>query len=433
MAKVWDAPSGRELLTLPGHTRDIRSVAYSPDGQRIVTASLDETAKVWDAAKGKELLTLKGHPSGISFAAFSPDGQRLVTGDYWDGTGHVWDVAKGKELLTLKGHSGGIRSVAFSPDGKRIVTGSYDETAKVWEAASGVELLTLNGHRGRVVSVAYSPDGKRIVTGSYDGTAKLWEAASGVELLTLKGHSGGVSPVAFSPDGQRIVTGSGDHTARVWEAATAQQVAAWQAEEDVAAQHLAALEAEQERQRIVRARDSIKQWLILAPIALPTGQSGAEGLDIEQIEGEARLRPKAGEAGSFAGGELSWREVALTNEVIDFNALLGHEITQSVAYAVCHLQSEAEQRGLQMLVGSDDESKVYLNGKEIYKYPRPRSFFPDLDPVRDITLNAGPNVLVFKVVNEIGDWKGSIRFTDAQGSPVKGIKVTLEPEGKDLR
>ena len=179
--------------------------------------------------------------------------------------------------------------------------------------------------------------------------------------------------MAFSPDGQRIVTGSEDQTAKVWEAARAEQVAAWQEEERAAAQSLAALQrertAEQERQRIARDRDSIKQWLILAPIPLATGQSGAEGLDFEQIEGEGRLRPKAGEARSIGGGELKWREVALEDYVIDFNAILGQETTQSVAYAVCYLRSEAEQRGLQMLVGSDDEAKVYLNGKQVYKVP----------------------------------------------------------------
>ena len=275
--------------------------------------------------------------------------------------------------------------------------------------------------------MAFSPDGQRIVTGSDDNTAKVWEAASGRELLTLKGHSGGVMSVAFSPDGQRIVTGSRDRTARVWEAARPEQVAAWQEEERAATQHVAAAQAEQERQIIARARDSIKQWLVLAPIALATGQSGAEGLDIEQIEGEGQLRPKAGEARSIGGGESKWREVALTNEVIDFNALLGQETTQSVAYAVCYLRSEAEQRGLQMLVGSDDEAKIYLNGKQVYTNAFPRPFYAEEDKVPDIALNAGLNVLVFKVVNETRDWKGSIRFTDAQGNPVKGIKVTLDP------
>ena len=135
-----------------------------------------------------------------------------------------------------------------------------------------------------------------------------------------------------------------DHTARVWEAAGAEQVAAWQEEERAAAQSLAALRseriAEQECQRIARARNSIQQWLVLAPIALATGQSGADGLDLEEIEGEARLRPRAGEARSAGGVELKWREVALEGEDIDFNAILGKVTEHGVGYAVCYLRLE---------------------------------------------------------------------------------------------
>ena len=121
----------------------------------------------------------------------------------------------------------------------------------------------------------------------------------------------------------------------------------------------------------------------------------------------------------------------MTNEVIDFNALLGQETTQSVAYAVCYLRAEAEQRGLQMLVGSNDEAKVYLNGKQVHKSSLPRAFVAEEDTVPDIVLNAGLNVLVFKVVNEQGGWMGSIRFTDAAGRSLKGVHVALDPEGKD--
>jgi WD40 repeat protein len=440
-AKVWETASGKELLTLKGHTNFIYSATFSPDGQRVVTGSWDNTAKVWDAASGKELHTLRGHSTAIYSVAFSPDGQRIVTGS-GDMTAKVWDAAGGRELLTLKGHTDGITSVAFSPDGRRVVTGSWDQTAKVWDAASGKELLTLKGHSAVVRSAVFSPDGQRIVTGSEDTKVKVWDAASGRELLTLKGHSSPVYSVAFSPDGQRIVTGSGDQTAKVWEAARSDQVASWQEEERAAAQQLAALErertaeqerqtAEQERQRVARARNSIKEWLVLAPIALATGQSGGEGLDIKQIEGEAWLRPKAGEARTIGDVEWKWREAALTNEVMDFNALLGRETTQSVAYAVCYIRSETEQRGLTMLVGSDDEAKVYLNGKQVYTNALARPFVAEEDKVPDIALNAGLNVLVFKVVNEALDWKGSIRFTDARGNPVKGIKVTLDPKGKD--
>src|SRR5206468_4287342 len=144
------------------------------------------------------------------------------------------------------------------------------------------------------------------------------------------------------------ISGGFDEIARVWEAAGAEQVAAWQEEERVGEQDLAALKrertAEQERQRMVRAHNegAIKRWLVLAPIALATGQSGAEGLDTEQIEGEGQLQPKAGDKSSVGNGELVWQEAALEHRfsegvsyVIDFNAILRQQAPQSVAYAVC--------------------------------------------------------------------------------------------------
>jgi DNA-binding beta-propeller fold protein YncE len=111
----------------------VRSVAFSPDGKRIVTGSFDKTAKVWDAVTGKEGFALKGHKNWVNAVAFSPDGQRIVTGSE-DNTVKVWNAQGGQELLTLKGHTSVVLSVAFSPDGKRLVTGSYDNTAKVWDA-----------------------------------------------------------------------------------------------------------------------------------------------------------------------------------------------------------------------------------------------------------------------------------------------------------
>jgi hypothetical protein len=349
----------------------------------------------------------------------------------------MWDAASGKELLALNGHSGRVCAVAFSPDGQRIAIGSLIGTAKVCDAATGRELLALNGHSGAIDSVAFSQDGQRIVTGSADHTAKVWDAASGRELLTLKGRSGHVLAVAFSQDGQRILTGGLDRTVIVWEAPRAEHVAAWQEEERAAAQSLAALErestAQEESQRIARTRDSVRQWLLLGPIVLATAQSGAEGLDLEQIKGEGQLRPRAGEASSLGGGELKWRAVALEDEVIDFNALLGHGTNHAAAYAVCYVRSEAQQRGLQMLVGSEAEAKVYLNAKQVYKAPGPHGIVAVEDTVSGLALNAGLNVLVFKVVNGFQAWNGSIRFTDPQGNPIKGITVTLDPEGKDLR
>jgi WD40 repeat protein/serine/threonine protein kinase len=431
--KLWDATSGQEVQTFRGHIQAIRSVAFSPDGRRIVTGG-DKGADVWEAASGRELLMFNGHSDRVLSVAFSPDGRRIVSGS-WDKTAKVWDAASGQELFTLKGHDNAIWAVGFSPDGQRIVTGSADGTASVWEAASGRPLLTFKGHSGEIRSVAFSPDGQRIVTGAFDKTAKVWETATGLELLTLKGQTNWIRSVAFSPDGQRIATGGRDNIATIWSTAETNQVAAWQEEERAAAQTLGvrqqARAAERQRLSMVRTRDSIKKWLILAPISLASGQSGAEGLDIEQIKGEGLLRPKAGETAFIAGNDFKWRPVVLKDYLTDFNDILGQVTEHSVAYAVCYLWSETDQRGLQLLVGSDDESKVYLNGKEIYKSLETRIFDVDQqDTVANVTLNAGLNVLVFKVVNEEGGWQGAIRFVDAQGNPVEGTKVTLDPGAK---
>jgi WD40 repeat protein/serine/threonine protein kinase len=239
-AKVWDAETGMILLYLKAYNNRVRaSAAFSPDGTRIVTSGASNypepgQAKVWDARTGRHLLDLKGHATDVASAAFSPNGTRIVTfggGQYpASAEAKVWDARTGTHLLDLKGHTQQIQSVAFSPDGMRIVTGSEDQTARVWEARSGVHLFELRGHMGEVRSVAFSPDGNRIVTGggpgllAVPGDAKVWDALSGVQLLELRGLTDDVNSVAFSPDGTRIVTGGGvwgeRGEVRLWDART---------------------------------------------------------------------------------------------------------------------------------------------------------------------------------------------------------------------
>ena len=113
--RLWDA-SGQPLATLKGHTAPVTSAVFSPDGQRILTASDDNTARLWDAS-GQPLATLKGHTFWVTSAVFSPDGQRILTAS-GDGTARLWD-ASGQPLATF---SGLITSAVFSPDGSRILT-----------------------------------------------------------------------------------------------------------------------------------------------------------------------------------------------------------------------------------------------------------------------------------------------------------------------
>jgi len=107
--------------------------------------------------------------------AFSPDGTRVVTASV-DATARLWDAKDGTPLATLQGHTGYARAVAFSPDGTRVATASGDKTARLWDTNDGQPLATLPGHLDDVTSVAFSPNGRHLLTGSRDGTARLWPA-----------------------------------------------------------------------------------------------------------------------------------------------------------------------------------------------------------------------------------------------------------------
>ena len=222
--RIWEARTGKVLTTLSGHSRPVRTCAWSPDGEWIVSGSDDWTLRIWEARTGKVLATLSGHDGPVNSCAWSPDGKRIVSGSS-DRTLRIWEAWMARVLATLSGHEAVVRSCAWSPNGERIVSGSGDGKMRIWEAATGKALAELSGHRGPVRSCAWSPDGERIASGSRDGTLRIWEPRTGKALATLSGHEEAVWSCAWSPDRELILSGSDDMTLRIWEARTGKVLA----------------------------------------------------------------------------------------------------------------------------------------------------------------------------------------------------------------
>ena len=213
-------------FSLRGHRAGLNSIAFSPDGKRMVSGGWRDI-KIWDIAAGKELITLKGHPESVWAVDFSPDGKRVASG-HWDGNVRLWNSVTGKKTFTLKGEvlDGGaaamVECLAFSGDGKRLASGGY-KNVRVWDCIGGNELFRFEACRGAVLSVVYSPDGKRIAAGGDHGPIKLWNAAKWGELLTVKGESNYTQTIAFSADGKLLASVRRGFV-QVWDSTTGKEL-----------------------------------------------------------------------------------------------------------------------------------------------------------------------------------------------------------------
>ena len=260
-----------QQAVLIGHEKDVNSVAFTPDQQRIISGSQDRTIRIWDTQTGRELQCLRGFEGPVDGVAVSPDGRTIASGEGWTADNgslncavRLWDTETGRQSHCLRGHTNTVDSVAFSPDGRRLASGSSDTTVRIWDGQTGQPLAALGPHErgvgcvawspdsrwiasvggaalslwdagdGRrlyarktpdsVHSVAFSPDGRLLVLAYDYRVVAIWDAQAGEELRRLRGHADYVLSAVFSPDGRRIASGSYDQTVRIWDTATWQEV-----------------------------------------------------------------------------------------------------------------------------------------------------------------------------------------------------------------
>lgn len=245
---------------LQGHTDAVQSIAVSPDGKAIASASDDGAVKIWqlegdnsipvreikdqggwvravvflsnlqiatagqdknikiiDVASGKVVRTLSGHTNLVNNLAIAPNSDLLASGSY-DSTINFWQISTGKLLRSLTGHTDKIWGLAISPNGKLVVSASRDRTIRIWDVQTGKSLLTLAGHQGGTTCVLVTPDGKQVISGGNDKAIRVWDIASGKQLFTLTGHEDVISAIAITADSNYLFSGGKDspNSIRLW-------------------------------------------------------------------------------------------------------------------------------------------------------------------------------------------------------------------------
>jgi WD40 repeat protein len=256
--RVWEASTGREVLRLLGHTEMILSVAFSPDSRRIATAGRDATIQLWDATPLQENERQEIHTfsqvggevpateaGAVVTLAISPDGQRVASASE-DTHVKVWDLRSGLGCVELTDTQRVVFSVAWHPNGRRLCSSGVEEdgfVTRVWDARTGGKVFALPPGR-ETFAVAFSGDSRYLVTGGANQTVQVWDAQIGREVGTLGAHDRKIQGLAFSRDGQHLASASGDGMVKLW---------AWDPTR---------LGKNQEARRVIRARAPEKGFIL---------------------------------------------------------------------------------------------------------------------------------------------------------------------------
>ena len=219
LIKFWpiSAPTSAPEFVWHGHSETVSAVHLSSNASLAYSASWDGTIRIWDRRGSGPITTLDGPDVELLSCAFSPDDSMFATAAR-DGTVCIWDPATLEQVAKLQAHATWVHCVAFSTDNEQFATSSSGGRIRLWNTRSAKMEAELQGHKGSVWSVAYDPNGKYLATGGNDETLRIWNLQSKKTEFTLRGHSNRIITIRYSPDGKRIATASRDKTVRIWDA-----------------------------------------------------------------------------------------------------------------------------------------------------------------------------------------------------------------------
>jgi WD40 repeat protein len=227
---AWGQPETDEPGVLRGHLAPVLMGAFTPDGERAVTVSSDETVRLWDLKTGKEIRQYKGHTGPLYCMALSGDGRMLVTGAQ-DNTLRLWDVPQPRPVLLMAGHQGAAGGLAVSPDGRMVVSGGADKAVRLWmtdavaksvagmkpQLALGSDYFLRAGHQGAVTAAAWRNDSAYFATADAEGRINVWSPFIDAAQGEIGRHTGGVTGLAFPTNNQQLVSAGGDGVIRFWQ------------------------------------------------------------------------------------------------------------------------------------------------------------------------------------------------------------------------